>query len=408
MTANAKLWLGLAGGIGVLLVGAGGLLWMSRYQKAVKVLSVPMKIAFIAFLVTDVLAAFRFGGGLFLILAFAGALLASPMWVPRVVGWGISPLLDLYTGGDEPEALKPFYSKAVALRKRGRYAEAIEEVEMQLERFPGDGPGMMLLAEIHADDLKDVGAALLILDEVVTTPGRSPAELSLALSRRADLELYHLNDIAAARVTLERIVQEFPKSEAAVLAYQRIAHLPTQEFHDQQEVHRTITVVHHEERLGLADDMSLKVEPRGETGKEAVDLVAHLSEFPDDWESRQRLAALYVEKWSRYDLAVDQLERLITTPGAPDRQVVQWLNDLADLHLKSPEGHSPAKMALERIGQKFPGTAHADQAEARIRLLGLDRRAKSTPQKIKLGQYEQNIGLKRNDPTIPDPSRNTV
>ena len=37
-------------------------------------------------------------------------------------------------------------------------------------------------------------------------------------------------------------------------------------------------------------------------------------------------------------------------------------------------------------------------------LLGLDAKAKSQPRTIKLGSYEQNIGLKRGDPSIPDPA----
>jgi len=130
--------------------------------------------------------------------------------------------------------------------------------------------------------------------------------------------------------------------------------------------------------------------------------------FPDDWETREKLARLYVERWGRIDLATDVLEYLIRHPGMAPRQVARWLNELADLQLKSSDGASVARLTLERIGQLFPGTPWAQQAESRISLLGLDRRAKAVPRTVKLGTYESNIGLKRGDPTLPDPSQHAV
>jgi hypothetical protein len=136
--------------------------------------------------------------------------------------------------------------------------------------------------------------------------------------------------------------------------------------------------------------------------------VARIEASPDDWESREKLARLYVDRWNRIDLATDLLEHLIIQPGMAPRQVVRWLNELADLQLKSPDGTGVAKLTLERIVQLYPDSQWSQQAESRIHLLGMDRRAKSAPKTVRLGTYEANIGLKCGDPSIPYPSQSAA
>ena len=167
-------------------------------------------------------------------------------------------------------------------------------------------------------------------------------------------------------------------------------------------------VTHHEEQLGLTADLGAAQLPQEDLPAESDRLVTHLNEFPDDWEARELLARIYVDHWHRLDLASDQLERLINQPGAAPRQVAHWLNSLADVQLKSPAGLPAARLTLERIGQKFPASQWSELAQSRISLLGLDQRAKASPKTLKLGNYEQNIGLQRGDPSIPDPAIHSV
>ena len=94
------------------------------------------------------------------------------------------------------------------------------------------------------------------------------------------------------------------------------------------------------------------------------------------------------------DLAAAELETLITTPNQPDRAVVGWLNDLADVHLRNPDGLPAANATLQRIVDRFPGSAWAEAARSRLARLGFAARAREIPKTIKLGNYEQNIGLK--------------
>jgi hypothetical protein len=103
---------------------------------------------------------------------------------------------------------------------------------------------------------------------------------------------------------------------------------------------------------------------------------------------------LYARHFKRFDLAKDQLEVLITGPNQSDRSVVHWLNLLADLQLDAPDGINQARATLQRIVDRFPKTPAADMAASRASRLGLETEAREGIKTLKLGEYEQNIGLK--------------
>ena len=333
------------------------------------------------------------------------SLLLCILWLPSLVGSLLGPLTGSLTGGSEEVELKAAYFRAVGHRKRGEYAEAVAAVRAELERFPGDAEGLLLLVDLHADELRDPLGALAILQEMLVTPGRADAERALALSRMADLKLKGLNDAEGARRALEQLVEEFPDSPTAHLARQRLAHLPTASGGGAKPEPVRIAVPHHEERLGLTEDLGASRIPVENATESARDLVEHLKQFPEDWEARERLARLYVEPLGHLRLATDELELLLAQTSVSPRHVVRWFNELVDLQLKTPDGIPAARQTLERLIARYPDSVWSAQAEARIRHLGLDQRAREATRTLKLGQYEQRLGLKRADPSIPDPSR---
>lgn len=340
---------------------------------------------------------------LFTILLVAFPLVV--MWLPQLVETVLSPFFGSLTGGNEQVESKPMYFRAIGLRKRGEYAAAIEAAETELARFATDVEGLLLIADIRSTDLRDPVGALGLLEVAVLDPKRAPASVALLLSHIADLQLNRLNNPDAARGSLRRIVTEFPGTDAAVLAQQRLAHLPD----EQQLLERTerpkFVVQHHEARLGLDEPAAPAGSDRDSALERAAELVRHLTEFPDDWERREALAQLYGTALGHPELATAELEQLIRHPDAQPRHVARWLNELADLQLKSPAGADAAKPTLERIVTEFPGTPWAEQATSRIRLLGLDRRGKEATRTLKLGTYERNLGLKRSDAESPDPAK---
>src|SRR5687768_5676627 len=81
--------------------------------------------------------------------------------------------------------------------------------------------------------------------------------------------------------------------------------------------------------------------------------------------------------------------------GQPMKNVAHCLNLLADVHMKYAADYDSARVALERIIELYPKFAAAENARQRIAHLRLELKAHENKEAVKLGEYEQNIGLKR-------------
>ncbi|MBN8247434.1 MAG: hypothetical protein J0L84_08325 [Verrucomicrobia bacterium] len=340
---------------------------------------------------------------LLLIAGMVVSVLMMILWLPTLVAGALGPLTGSLTGGNEKVEAKPAYYRAIALKKRGEFQAAIAAVRMELERFRGDSEGLLMIVDLLAEDLKDPNAALEVLRESLQTPGRSESERAQALSRWADIQLQHLQDAEAARETLEEISREFGESPAGHLARQRLAHLPGAAGGGTAEEPPRLVVKHHEERVGLMEDFGASRVGGEDPAEAAAALNGHLNAHPDDWESRERLALLYAESLNEPSRATAQLERLLSQSGVPARHVARWYQLLVDLQLKATDGVAAARITLERMREQFPDTAWAAQAETRLRHLGLDQKAKEAPKTLKLGQYEQKLGLKTKEPPADSP-----
>jgi len=317
--------------------------------------------------------------------------------------WGSSvgelmarPFVGMIDGGNADGEPVPLYSIAEAKRKRGKYDEAIVEVRKQLAQFPSDFQGQMLLAEIQAENQLNVTGAVETIDELVAQPGHAPKNIAFALNRCADWELKLRQDPQAARRALERIVELLPDTEQAQVALQRIAHLASPELLAEQQEPPRIALKHFEDRLGLRtrSETPQPEEPKEDTAQLAAAHVKRLEEFPADNETREKLAVLYAEQYQRLDLAEEQLEQLIAVPNQPPKQVVHWLNVLADVQVKTFGDVERARQTLHRIPELFPKSAFAENALNRIAYLNLEARAKQKSQAVKLGSYEKYLGLK--------------
>jgi outer membrane protein assembly factor BamD (BamD/ComL family) len=86
---------------------------------------------------------------------------------------------------------------------------------------------------------------------------------------------------------------------------------------------------------------------------------------------------------------------LIDQPNQPTKQIVHFLNLLADLQIKHANDTVVAAQTLQRIIDRYPGSAPAENARRRIALLKLETKADDKSQPIKLGTYEKNLGLKK-------------
>ena len=324
-----------------------------------------------------------------------GCVALAITWAPHIGAWLASPLTDVFDGGSEEVVPTPFYSIAEAKRKRSDFAGAMAEIQKQLEKFPGDYQGQMLLATIEAEHLHDLPAAQEIVETLLAQTGHEPAKIADAFTQLADWQFRFGQDQVGAQTTLERIIACFPGTQFALVAAQRIAHLGSPEKFSLEAERIPIPLKSREKYIGLRRDFEDLKKKEIDPETEAADLVAHLGEHPLDTEARQKLAMIYAEHYQRLDLAQDELEQLVRIPHQAIKQVGRWLHLQADLHIKYASDLPAAAKSLQRIVDLFPETATGENARTRLAYLPMELKGKAVTTSVAMGQYESNLGLKK-------------
>jgi outer membrane protein assembly factor BamD (BamD/ComL family) len=392
-------------GLVVMLLAAAGAAWLGwKFLKrshdpgslVVKWIVTAVGFIFLAVVVSQL--------GMFapLIAAVVGVALGI-MWAPSLAAIVAKPLTSFYDGGDvEPEE-RPFYSIARAKIKQGKYQESILEIHKQLERFSEDYEGWMLMAEVYGDHLKDNSGAQSCVEELLRHKGgHNEKNIAFALNRSADWHLALAASRESARQSLERIARLYPDSEYAHNAAQRIAHLTSDKMLADQRERPRIALARHDAHIGLGGELAQPREKIADPAARASELVEHLNHYPQDAEAREELARIYAEHYARLELASDQLEQLISTPGASQKHVTHYLNTLADFHLRHGGTRQAAEASLRRVMDLFPNTAAAANAEKRLAYIEIELKRNEKSQVVQLGSYEDNLGLKGNIPRKPE------
>jgi len=327
-------------------------------------------------------------------LTVACGLIMLVTWRNELGTFLLEPITSLYDGGGAPPEPRPLYSIAQAKQKRGHYQEAVLEIQKQLVRFPTDLEGHILQAQIQAENLQDLPGAYATIQAFCAQPGHAPKNIAFALSSLADWQLQFGADQQAARRSLEQIITQLPETEFALVAAQRIAHLGSPEMMLPPTERHKYTVPESIRRFGLVNPPEPIKPAEKDPAQLAVEYVRHLEQYPLDAEAREQLASIYADHYNRLDLATDQLEQLVQQPNRPPKLVTRWLNLLADLQIRSGADYETVKQTLQRIIDLAPEYAAAANARKRIGLLKLELKGKQLNEDVKLGTYEQNLGLK--------------
>ena len=389
----------------VVFVGFGGWLFVLAFKRStapsVLILKGIVTAAALYFQFTISVPAFRRGGfdaifGLFVTLVFG--LVMAITWRHSVTDMVANRFGSMYDGGTEPPVPKPLYSVALTKRKLNHPLEAIVAVREQLAKFPNDYEGVLLLAAIQAEDTKDLPSAEMTLNHFCDAPGAPPKQVAAALTQLADWQIELAQDTDAAQATLERIIAKFPDTNLAANAAQRIARLGgTGKILLAARDRQPMAVPEGVKSAGLRDSMADLVPVETDPGTLVPNYVKHLEQHPLDTEMREKLAILYTEHFQRLDLATNELSQLIELPGQPAKRTAHWLNMLADLQIHSGANYETVRSTLEKIIERFPDLpVAAAVARSRLNHLKIEIRGqqKATPG-VKLGVYEQSIGLKR-------------
>lgn len=316
------------------------------------------------------------------------------IWTPVIINMVSDWIGNLYTGGREEPISEPVYSPARARRAQGQTEEALRLVRAELEKFPEDYTGQLLMAEIYAQDLADLQAAETWVMKVAQQSKYSPSVRAFALFSLADWYLSVQKNSEEARRVLELVGELLPDSEYALQAAQRLAHLPTSAMLAGEENRRVIKVPEGRRDLGLRPLRPEEVIKQKSPEEEAEELVQQLEKHPLDLSARERLAQIYALELGRLDLAVEQLEQLVNCPNVAPKQITHWLHMMAEFYLRVAQDTAAAEGVLRRIMEMYPDSVYSRQAEEHIlRLPTL--RPQTAPATIRLGQYEQYLGLKK-------------
>jgi tetratricopeptide (TPR) repeat protein len=331
-------------------------------------------------------------------IAVVGIILGI-MWTPNISELLFKPLTDLIDGGNEPPEPKPYYSIARARRKHREFLEAVVAVREQLALFPNDMEGVMLLAAIQAEDLKDLPSAEMTLNHFCNRPDAPPKQVAAAMNQLADWHIRLAQDVDSARAAFDKIIARFPDTELSLQAAQRIAHLGGTEkqllaSHDYQPM----AVPEGVKNVGLLASSEHLRPAEADPAQLTAVYVKHLEQHPLDTEVREKLAIIYAEHYQRLDLATLELEQLIEQPNQPVKHVAHWLNLLADLQIRLGADYETVRLTLEKIVERFPNLSVAELARTRLDRLKFELKGQKETPGVKLGVYEQNIGLKRGSP----------
>jgi tetratricopeptide (TPR) repeat protein len=327
--------------------------------------------------------------------ALAMGIVLAVIWVPAITGFCGRIVGNLYDGGSQEIEAKPYYSVFRSKRSQGKYFEALAEVRRQLDRFPTDFEGQNLLADLQAENLNDLPGAEITLMRLCSQKGLPPEKISYVLNKLADWHLGITKDRESAQRILEKIIELMPGTEMALRAAQRIGHLANNDMLLSSNDRELVNVKKGVKNLGLlrGEDGRLRA-PEEDKDKLTEEYVAHLRNHPLDTHIREKLAVLYVQHHQRLDLAADQLEQLIQQPAQSARNVIRWLNLLADLQVQSGVDVETVRGTLQRIIDLYPDIAAAENARRRIETLKLEARANTKGHQVKMGVYEQDIGLR--------------
>jgi hypothetical protein len=268
-----------------------------------------------------------------------------------------------------------------------------------LASFPNDFEGVLLLARIQAENLADLAGAEATLNHFCEWPGAPTQQVAAAYTQLADWQLKLGQDAAAAREALRRIIARFPDTEAALQAEQRIAHLSDAENLIQvRQERKNIALPAGARNIGLLDSTEFLKPQEVAPGKLAAAYVKHLQAHPHDTEVREKLALSYARDFQRLDLATMELAELINEPKHKPKEVARWLNLLANLQVELGADIATVRATLNKIVERFPTLPMADLAQRRLARLENEFKGLRGSASVKLGSYEQNVGLKYGKP----------
>lgn len=131
---------------------------------------------------------------------------------------------------------------------------------------------------------------------------------------------------------------------------------------------------------------------------------AELVKFPVDYDGRMRLAALLAEDAKDLPGALAVVDEALQLPELRPGQIAYALNTAADWHLKFGRDTESARLAIERLVTRLPGTDAARHAQQRLANFATPEMLayEDDHQPIVMPEFDRKLGLRRKKPSAPE------
>jgi hypothetical protein len=264
---------------------------------------------------------------------------------------------------------RPVYDRAIAQLNFGKTSAAEKEIIAQLEKVENDFKGWMMLAEVYAQNFKNMEDAAQVVLDLCNDPATKPFEISIACDKLADWQLEIAGNAEAARAALELLCRKLPGTHFARMAGQRLKQMPrsSRELLESRQPQKIRLPSLAEQAAAPA--ASAKPFTRAEATREANDLAERLSEDPNDAGTREKLAVVLAEKLGRVELGIEQLQLLMEMPETEDAQRSKWMAQIASWRFSLDKDPEKFRLALQELIRSFPQSAQAFAAQRKLFLL---------------------------------------
>lgn len=270
---------------------------------------------------------------------------------------------------------RPVYDRAIGQINFGKYEAAEWELISQLEKREDDFQGWMMLAELYARQHQSMEEAARVILDVCQHPNTQPGEISLACHKLADWQLEIAGNPEGAKAALALLIRKLPGTHFAHMAEQRIKQLPRDavEFEQLKTPKRINLPALRED----SEELTIK-KGRFEAATDANRLSQLLTDNPNDFATREKLAYSLAVDLGKVELGIEQLRLLIDFPDSSDRQKAKWLAQIAAWELKLKGNETRYIELLREIIGKYPQSAEAFAAQRQLFLHGQDHPAPAT------------------------------
>ena len=149
--------------------------------------------------------------------------------------------------------------------------------------------------------------------------------------------------------------------------------------------------------IGLLNSTEFLRPKEIEPGQLAAVYVKQLEQHPHDSEVREKLAQIYAHDFQRLDLATMELAQLINEPRHSPKQIAHWLTCWPIFRWSLARTWKPWRPRWKKSWRSSRIRPWPNRRNAGARI-NLEFKGKTETPGVKLGVYEQNIGLKYGAP----------